>query len=191
MEKPEIEILFFEDASTWEKWLEKHFDRQEGVLLKFAKKGSGIKSLSYAGALDVALCYGWIDGQSKSIDETYYLQKFTPRRPRSLWSKRNIEKVETLTKEGKMKAPGYAAIEAAKADGRWDAAYASPRNAKVPAELQAALDKSPKAKAFFETLNKTNRYAVIWRITTARTEKTRRARIEKIMAMLEAGEKFH
>lgn len=191
MEKPEIEVLFFENADTWEKWLAEHHDRQEGVLLKFAKKGSGIPSLNYAGALDVALCYGWIDGQSKSIDATYYWQKFTPRRPKSLWSKRNIEKVETLIEEGKMKTPGFAAIEAAKADGRWDAAYASPKNAEVPAELQAALDKNAKAKTFFETQNKTNRYAVIWRIATARTEKTRAARIEKIMAMLEAGETFH
>ena len=191
MEKPQIEILFFENADEWEGWLAKHFDREEGVLLKFAKKGSDITSLNYAGALDVALCYGWIDGQAKSIDETYYMQKFTPRRLRSLWSKRNIEKVEVLIKEGKMRAPGFAAIEAAKADGRWDAAYASPKNATAPVELQTALDKSPKAKAFFETLNKTNRYAVIWRIATARTEKTRTSRIEKIIAMLETGEKFH
>lgn len=190
MEKPEPEVLFFENSDQWEGWLAGHFARQEGVLLKFAKKDSGIPSLNYAGALDVALCYGWIDGQSKSIDETYYMQKFTPRRPRSLWSKRNIEKVEMLIKEGKMKTPGFAAIKAAKTDGRWDAAYASPKNATVPVQLQAALDASPKAKAFFATLNKTNRYAAIWRITTARTEKTRTARIEKIIAMLEKGDTF-
>ncbi|MDX2775971.1 YdeI/OmpD-associated family protein [Streptomyces caniscabiei] len=191
METTELETLFFENADMWDEWLAKHVDRQEGVLLKFAKKSSGITSLDYAGALDVALCYGWIDGQSKSIDDTYYLQKFTPRRPRSLWSRRNIEKVEALIKAGRMKAPGFAAIEAAKADGRWEAAYASPKNATVPIELEAALDANPKAKAFFETLNKTNRYAVIWRIATARTEKTRIARTEKLIAMLEAGETFH
>jgi uncharacterized protein YdeI (YjbR/CyaY-like superfamily) len=190
MEKREIEVLFFENADVWERWLAAHYDRQEGVLLKFAKKDSGIPSLNYAGALDVALCYGWIDGRSKSIDKTYYMQKFTPRRPRSLWSRRNIGKVEALIKEEKMKAPGYAAIEAAKNDGRWDAAYASPKNAEVPAELRAALDSHPKAKAFFETLNKTNRYAAIWRITTARTERTRASRIEKIITMLE-NETFH
>jgi uncharacterized protein YdeI (YjbR/CyaY-like superfamily) len=187
----EIETLFFEDDTAWEKWLAEHFNRQEGVWLKFAKKSSGITSLAYAGALDVALCYGWIDGQAKTIDETWYMQKFTPRRVRSLWSKRNIEKVGVLIKEGRMRPPGQAAIDAAKADGRWAAAYASPKNATVPPELEAALKKNAKAKAFYESLNKTNRYAVIWRLATARTEKTKTARLQKILAMLEAGEKFH
>lgn len=189
--KSEPETLFFKDAAEWDTWLTRHFDRQEGILLKFAKKSSGVMSLTYADALDVALCYGWIDGKSKSIDEVYYLQKFTPRRQRSLWSKRNIEKVEKLIDEGRMKPSGYVAIEAAKADGRWEAAYASPKTATVPTELQAALDTNVKAKAFFETLNKANQYAAIWRVSTAKTERTRRARIEKIISMFEAGEKFY
>lgn len=187
----EIETLFFEDDTTWEKWLAEHFDRQEGVWLKFAKKSSGITSLAYAGALDVALCYGWIDGQAKTIDETWYMQKFTPRRVRSLWSKRNVEKVGVLIKEGRMRTPGQVAIDAAKADGRWESAYASPKNATVPPELEAALKKNAKAKAFYESLNKTNKYAVIWRLATAKTDKTKTARLQKILAMLEAGEKFH
>lgn len=187
----ELEVLFFENDAAWEKWLAAHFDRQEGVWLKFAKKDSGITSLVYAGALDVALCYGWIDGQSKSIDETWYMQKFTPRRARSTWSKRNVEKVGILVKEGRMRPPGQAAIDAAKADGRWEAAYASPKNAMVPPELEAVLQNNDKARDFFESLSRTNRYAIIWRLETAKTEKTKTARLQKIVAMLETGEKFH
>ena len=189
--KPEPQTLFFETPEEWEIWLAQNYELEEGVLLKFAKKGSGIISLNYAGALDVALCYGWIDGQSRTINETFYSQKFTPRRPRSIWSKRNVGKIEELTKLGKMKAPGIAAVEAAKADGRWDQAYASPANAEVPPELQAALDANPAAKEFFDTLNKTNRYAVIWRVATARKPETRANRITKLVAMLESQEKFH
>lgn len=189
--KPEPQTLFFETPDDWESWLAQNYKLEEGILLKFAKKGSGITSLSYAGALDVALCYGWIDGQAKTIDDTFYTQKFTPRRPRSIWSKRNVGKVEELTKIGKMKAPGIAAAEAAKADGRWEQAYASPANAEVPPELQIALDANPSAKEFFETLNKTNRYAVIWRVATARRPETRAARVASLITMLENHEKFH
>jgi uncharacterized protein YdeI (YjbR/CyaY-like superfamily) len=189
--KPEPQTLFFETPDEWESWLAQNYELEEGVLLKFAKKDSGITSLDYAGALDVALCYGWIDGQSRAIDETFYAQKFTPRRARSIWSKRNVGKVEELAKFGKMKAPGIAAVEAAKADGRWEQAYASSANAIVPPELQTALDANPAAKEFFETLNKTNRYAVIWRVATARKPETRAARITKLITMLENHEKLH
>jgi len=189
--KPEPQTLFFETSDEWESWLAQNYELEEGVLLKFAKKGSGITSLNYAGALDAALCYGWIDGQARTIDETFYTQKFTPRRARSIWSKRNVGKVEELTKLGKMKAPGVAAVEAAKVDGRWEQAYASPANATVPPELQIALDANPAAKEFFESLNKTNRYAVIWRIATARKPETRATRVAKLITMLENQEKFH
>src|SRR5512138_1653141 len=128
----EIPVLTFADAAEWEKWLSTHYDLQTGIWLKTAKKGSGITTVVYADALEVALCYGWIDGQSKSVDETYYMQKFTPRRKKSLWSKVNIGKVEALIAAGRMRPPGFAAIEAAKADGRWDAAYDSVKEATVP-----------------------------------------------------------
>ena len=185
------QIFFFESQNEWETWLADNYELQEGVMLKFAKKGSGVTSINYSEALDVALCYGWIDGQVRAIDGAFYMQKFTPRRPRSVWSKRNIGKVEELTKLGKMKQPGLTEVEAAKADGRWEQAYDSPANATIPPELEAALNAHPKAKAFFETLNKANRYAVIWRITTARKPETRAARLAKIMTMLENKETFH
>ena len=185
------QIFFFESQNEWETWLADNYELQEGVMLKFAKKGSGVTSINYSEALDVALCYGWIDGQVRAIDDAFYMQKFTPRRPRSVWSKRNIGKVEELTKLGKMKQPGLTEVEAAKADGRWEQAYDSPAHATITPELEAALNAHPKAKAFFETLNKANRYAVIWRITTARKPETRAARLAKIMTMLENKETFH
>ena len=188
---PTPQILFFESQNEWETWLADNYELQEGVMLKFAKKDSGVTSINYSEALDVALCYGWIDGQVRAIDDAFYMQKFTPRRPRSVWSKRNIGKVEELTKLGKMKQPGLTEVEAAKVDGRWEQAYDSPANATIPPELEAALNAHPKAKAFFETLNKANRYAVIWRITTARKPETRAARLAKIMTMLENKETFH
>jgi uncharacterized protein YdeI (YjbR/CyaY-like superfamily) len=191
MDKPDYPTLFFENPAEWEAWLAAHHADSDGVLLKFAKKASGITSLNYGGALDVALCYGWIDGQSKSIDETWYLQKFTPRRAKSIWSKRNIGKVEELIHAGRMQPAGLQQIEAAKADGRWEQAYDSPANIQVPADFQTALDASPRAKAFYETLNKTNSYAYLWRIVTAKKPETRAARIEKFIVMLERGEKLH
>lgn len=187
----DLPVLFFETDAAFETWLAAHLTQPKGIWLKFAKKSSGITSLAYAGALDVALCYGWIDGQAKSIDEVWYLQRFTPRRPKSLWSKRNIGKVAELIKAGRMQPAGQAEIDAAKKDGRWDVAYDSPANVQVPADFQAELDKHPKAKSFFETLTKTNSYAVLWRIHTAKRPETRRSRIEKYIAMLERGETFH
>lgn len=187
----ELPVLFFADQQQWEQWLAEHYAEPSGVWLKFAKKDSGITSLSYDPALKAALCYGWIDGQAKSVDETYYLQKFTPRRPKSIWSKRNVGIVEQLIQEGKMQPSGQAAIDAAKADGRWDQAYDSSSNMTIPEDLQAALDANPKAKAFYETLNKTNTYAILWRVQTAKKPETRATRIEKLVAMLERGEKLH
>ncbi len=187
----ELPVLFFEDASAWEKWLSKNNESPTGVWLKFAKKASGIVSLNYASALDEALCYGWIDGQTKSIDETYYLQKFTPRRAKSIWSKRNIGKVAELIAAGKMQPSGFAQIEAAKADGRWEQAYDSPANSTVPEDFQIALDAHPKAKAFYETLNKTNTYAFLWRIQTAKRAETRAKHIARAIEMLEVGKTYH
>ena len=183
--------LFFEDQAGWEKWLDENHATADGVWLKFAKKSSGVKSTNHAETLDVALCYGWIDGQAKSIDEVFYLQKYTPRRAKSIWSKVNIAKVEQLIAEGKMKPAGQAAIDAAKADGRWEQAYDSPSNAAAPDDLIAALDDHPKAKEFYATLNKTNTYAIIWRLQTAKKPETRANRLAKIIEMLDRGEKLH
>jgi uncharacterized protein YdeI (YjbR/CyaY-like superfamily) len=147
--------------------------------------------VSYQEALEEALCYGWIDSQKQAYDNDYYLQKFTPRGPKSIWSKNNVAKVESLINMGKMQPAGLAAIEAAKQDGRWNAAYDSPSASKVPEDFQAALDKNPKAKQFFATLNKANVYAFCWRVQTAKKPETRKARIEKFIDMLNRGEKLH
>lgn len=187
----ELRIIRFESPKDWEQWLEANHAQPQGVWLKIAKKDSGATSVNYTEALDVALCYGWIDGQKQSFDTTYYLQKFTPRRPKSIWSKVNVKKVAALTAAGKMKPGGLAAVDAAKQDGRWDQAYDSHRTTEVPSDFQAALDAHPQAKAFFATLDKTNTYAILWRIQTAKKPETRRARIEKCIAMLNEGKKFH
>jgi uncharacterized protein YdeI (YjbR/CyaY-like superfamily) len=187
----DLPVLFFKDDREFEEWIKQHHSDQTGVWLKFAKKASGVASLNYAGALDVALCWGWIDGQAKTIDETYYLQRFTPRRKKSLWSKRNVGKVAELIKAGRMQPSGQAEIDRAKADGRWDAAYDGPANTVMPEEFQKALDANPKAKEFYASLNKTNTYAFLWRINTAVKPETRTRRIEKFIGMLERGETFH
>lgn len=191
VEKLPEQELFFSTQAAWERWLAAHHSQPEGVWLRLAKKVSGIQSVDYNEALEVALCYGWIDGQSKSLDETFYKQKFTQRRAKSTWSKRNISKVAELTKAGRMKPSGLAAIKAAKADGRWDQAYDSPRNMQVPDDFQAALDRHPEAKEFFDALDKTNRYAVLWRIQTAKKAETRAKRIDVLTAMLARGKKIH
>ncbi|MBC8144502.1 MAG: YdeI/OmpD-associated family protein [bacterium] len=187
----EMPLILFKDQDAWEKWLAKNHEDAPGVWLQFAKKNSELTSVNYKEALDVALCYGWIDSLVKSIDADTYMQKFTPRGKKSLWSQINREKVAVLTKAKKMRPAGVAAVEAAKADGRWDAAYSSPSNATVPDELQKALNKNRKAKAFFETLNKSNRYAIIWRIQTAKKPETKTRRVEELVAMLTRGEKIH
>jgi uncharacterized protein YdeI (YjbR/CyaY-like superfamily) len=192
MLKPtEMPILPFESKKKWADWLAKQHDKSTGVWLKLAKKATGIPSVTYAEALDVALCYGWIDGQKGSFDEQYFLQKFTPRRPKSIWSKINTEKVERLIASGEMKSAGLKAIEAAKKDGRWDAAYASQKNISTPEDFQAALNKNKKAKAFFDTLKSSERYSFLFRIQTAKKAETRAKRIQQFIEMLEKNEKFH
>jgi len=191
MTKPaEHPTLPFESKKKWADWLAKNHDKSAGVWLKLAKKGTGISSVTYAEALDVALCYGWIDGQRNSFDENYFLQKFTPRRPKSIWSKINVENAERLIASGEMKPSGLKAVEAAKQDGRWVAAYASQKNIVVPADFQSALNKNKKAKAFFETLTGSRRYAFLFRIETAKKAETREKRIRIFVEMLEKGETF-
>ncbi|GAA5007438.1 bacteriocin-protection protein [Pseudoluteimonas lycopersici] len=186
----DLPVRPFEDAAAFEKWLEKNASTA-GLWLKIAKKDSGIASVTYAEALEVALCHGWIDGQKKSFDENCFLQRFTPRRARSLWSKNNIAHVERLIAAGRMRAAGLSEVEAAKADGRWDAAYHGAAKMDVPQELAIALAKNRKAKAFFDKLDKANRYAVCWRVQSALKPETKAARVEKLVAMLARGEKIH
>lgn len=187
----DIQIFTFNNAKEWEDWLGKNYTLQEGVWVKIAKIGSGIASVTIQDALDVALCYGWIDGLRKSYDEKYYLQKYTPRRPRSFWSKVNIGKVQVLIEDGRMKEPGLAEIEKAKADGRWEAAYESQKDAIVPPDFLLELTKNKKAKTTFDSLNKQNKYAFLWRLMTTRTPEKRAEKLKKIIQMLEEGKKFH
>ena len=187
----DIPVILFARQKDWEKWLKENHTASRGLWLRLAKKNSGIESVSYAEALDVALCYGWIDGQKKSCDETTWLQKFTPRGAKSVWSKINREKALALIEAGKMKPAGLKAIESARLDGRWDAAYDSQSKATVPEDFQAALDNSPKAKDFFAMLNSANRYAILFRIQTAKKAETRASRIQKFIEMLEKNQKIH
>jgi uncharacterized protein YdeI (YjbR/CyaY-like superfamily) len=187
----DLPTLPFERQKDWAAWLDKNHATSSGVWLKLAKKASGIKSVTYDEALETALCYGWIDGQKKSYDETAWLQKFTPRGARSVWSKINTEKAQRLIESGKMKPAGLKAVESAKQDGRWDAAYASQSKVVIPSDLQAELDRNAKAKAFFETLDSANRYAILHRIHTAKKAETRAKRIEQFVRMLEKKEKIH
>jgi uncharacterized protein YdeI (YjbR/CyaY-like superfamily) len=159
--------------------------------LKFAKKGSGVTTVVYAEALDVALCFGWIDSQVMTLDERFYLQKFTPRRSRSKWSKINVDKIEALTKAGRMRQAGLEQVELAKADGRWNAAYSSPANMTEPPDLKKALKASPKAAEFWANLNKSNRYAVIYQLEDAKKPETRERRLAKFIGMLERREKLY
>jgi uncharacterized protein YdeI (YjbR/CyaY-like superfamily) len=174
----------FADGAAFEDWLRGHGETETEVWLRFAKKGTDVTTVTYDEALDAALCHGWIDGQVQRLDETYYLQRFTPRRPRSAWSKRNVAKAESLIAAGRMRPAGLRQVEAAKADGRWDAAYDGPANAAVPDDLQRALDKSPAAAAFFATLSGQNRYAILYRIQTAKRPETRARKIREYVAML-------
>ena len=184
----DLPILPFASVSLWEQWLGEHQGQFDGVWIKLAKKASGIASVTHDEALDVALCYGWIDGQRNRDDDSYFLQKFTPRRPKSLWSKRNIDKVAMLTAAGRMQPSGLAEVEAAKQDGRWEAAYASPKNMVVPADFLKALEENKEAQAFFKTLSKSQVYAIAWRLATAKQPKTRQRRFDTLVAMLEKGE---
>ena len=185
------EIVEFRNARSWGTWLAKNHVRSPGVWLRLAKKASGLASVTYAEALEIALCYGWIDGQKKPGSETAWLQRFVPRAERSIWSRINREKAKVLIEAGRMKPAGLAAIERAKANGRWESAYESWSGATVPADLQAELDRNPRAAKFFATLDSGNRYAVLFRIQTARKPETRQRRIARFIAMLAKGEKLH
>ena len=187
----EMPVMRFKSQKDWATWLDKHHAKSAGVWLQIAKKTGKLKSVSYVEAVEMALCYGWIDGQGKGLDESAWLQKFTPRGPRSIWSKINRTKAMELIESGRMKPAGLAAIERAKQNGQWEAAYDSHRTASVPEDLQAALDHNSKAKAFFATLDSTNRYAILWRVQTAKKAETRARRIEQFVSMLEKHEKLH
>jgi uncharacterized protein YdeI (YjbR/CyaY-like superfamily) len=184
-------ILQLASSEEWEVWLDRQHATSDGVWLKFAKKGSGVTTVVYAEALDVALCFGWIDSQVSALDEQFYLQKFTPRRSRSKWSKINVEKIEALTKEGRMRPAGLEQVELAKADGRWDAAYSSSTNVTEPADLKKALKANARAAEFYATLNKSNRYAIIYQLEDAKKPETRERRLAKFIGMLERGEKLY
>ncbi|MQY04765.1 YdeI/OmpD-associated family protein [Actinomadura macrotermitis] len=179
-------ILVLADAGAWEAWLAEHHGARSGVWLKIAKKGSGATTVTLPEALDVALCHGWIDSQRKRCDDTYYLQRYSPRGPRSPWSQVNVAKAEALIAAGRMRPAGFAEIEAAKADGRWAGAYEAQRNATVPPDLAEALERSERARAAFEALGKTDRYLLVLPLHKARTPESRAARLRKAIAALEA-----
>ena len=187
----DLPVVGFATRAEWAAWLAAEHAVSAGVWLKIARKDGGADSVSYSDALDVALCHGWIDGQKDRLDERFWLQRFTPRKPRSRWSKRNRERAEALIASGEMAAAGAAEIERARADGRWDAAYDSHSTATVPADLQAELAGNAAAREFFATLDSTNRYAILYRIQEARRPETRARRIAKYVAMLSEGRKIH
>lgn len=189
--QPDATPTLFKTAKAFETWLKKHHATSNGLWLQIAKKGAAEPSVTYAQAVDIALCWGWIDGQKKGLDDQHFLQRFTPRRARSVWSKINVDKVAALIEAGRMQAPGLAQIEAAKADGRWSRAYEGARTSTVPEDLMAALDAKPRAKAFFATIDAANRYAVLWRIQTAVKAETRATRIARLVDQLARGETIH
>lgn len=188
--KDDLPILQFDGPAAWANWLERNHGTA-GAWLKLAKKGSGVTTVTYAEALEEALCHGWIDGQVSRHDESFYLQRFTPRTKRSKWSANNRDKVESLIAEGRMKPSGLRAIDAAKADGRWDAAYPPQSEVTVPDDLQQALDRKPEAKAFFETLTSQNRYAILFRLHNVKRPETRAKRIAQYIEMLAEHRTFH
>jgi uncharacterized protein YdeI (YjbR/CyaY-like superfamily) len=184
-------VRAFKDAKAWESWLAKNQTADDGLWMRIAKKASGKKSITCPEAVEVALCYGWIDGQKKPESETTWLQRFVPRRPRSIWSKINREKALALIAGGKMKPAGLDEIERARRDGRWEAAYDSPKDAPIHPDFRRALDANPRANAFFKTVNAANRYAIIWRLHTAKKAETRERLTRKFIEMLEKGETLH
>ena len=187
----EVEPKLFKNAKAFEAWLKKNHAKYDGLWLKIAKRDAAEPSVTYPEAVEIALCWGWIDGQKKGLDEQHFLQRFTPRRARSIWSKINVGKVAALIEAGRMRPPGQAQVEAAKADGRWAQAYDGAKTSTVPDDLAAALDAMPSAKAFFGTLNASNRYAVLWRVQTAVKPETRAKRIAQMVEMLGRGEAVH
>ncbi len=189
--KPESKIISFSSADKLERWWEKNHGKSNGIWIKFYKKSSGIKTVTYPEAVDLALCFGWIDSQLKSLDEKAYLQKFTPRRSKSVWSKINTAKIEKLIAEKKMRPAGLKVVEEAKQDGRWANAYHSPSTAKMPRDFLLALNKNKKAKQFFKTLKKANTYAIFFRIQSAKKSETRKNRIKDLVKMLAKSQKPH
>ena len=185
----DTEVVFFSNAAAFDSWLETNFRRQHGIWVRMAKKGSGIPSITSDEAVDVGLCWGWISGQRMSHDRSYYLQKYLPRRNKSVWSQVNVAKVEELIASGRMRSPGLAEVEAAKADGRWAAAYVSQRNASPPEDLLEALGRNQAASEFFRTLNRTDQYGVILKLMKIQNPERRAARLEKIVSSLAAREK--
>lgn len=186
-----LPVMHFNNQRAWEEWLKKNHSLSPGIKMKIAKKGAEVGSATYAEALETALCYGWIDSRKEALDDRFWIQRFTPRGPQSIWSKINREKAEQLIKAGKMLPAGQQAIENAKKNGQWEKAYESQSNKKIPEDLEAALNKNPKAKAFFETLNSVNRYAIIFRIGKVKKQETRQRKIAQFLEMLEKGEKIH
>ncbi len=191
MKNKNIQIISFNSSKKWEDWLAKNHSVSDGIWLQIFKKDSGKKTISNDEALDSALCYGWIDGQKNKHDERSWIQKFTPRRSKSIWSKRNKEHIARLTKENRMKLAGLKEVDAAKTDGRWDVAYDSPSNMTIPKDFIEALSKNKKAKDFFKTLNRANLYSIAWRLQTAKKPETRAKRMETILSMMAQGKKFH
>ncbi len=187
----DLPVLLFATPPDLELWLEENFEAADGIWLKIAKKGAPQPSVTYAEALELALCFGWIDSQKRGLDETHFLQRFTPRRPRGRWSRINRDKAEALIAAGAMRPSGMAEVEAAKADGRWEAAYEGQRKAKVPDDLRRELDANEAAREFFATLDSANRYAIVYRLNDAKKAETRERRLRKFVAMLERGEKIH
>jgi uncharacterized protein YdeI (YjbR/CyaY-like superfamily) len=187
----ELPTVLFATPADFEQWLEANYAESEGVWLKIAKKGSGVRSISHAEALELALCFGWIDSQRRGLDETHFLQRFTPRRPRGRWSRINREKAEELIAAGAMRPTGMAEVEAARADGRWESAYEGQRRATVPPDLERELDANPAARESFAALDSANRYAIIYRLGEAKRPETRERRLRKFVAMLERGERIH
>ncbi len=186
-----LPILPFASATKWSAWLAKNHAKSDGIWLQFFKKDSAVKSITYAEALDKALCYGWIDGQLKKHDAQSWLHRFTPRRPRSMWSKRNTEHVARLTQESRMMLAGLAQVEQAQADGRWLVAYDSHSTMTIPDDFLHAVARNKKTRAFFEALNKTNRYSIAWRLQTAKTPAIRAKRMAVLLDMLHRGESIH
>jgi uncharacterized protein YdeI (YjbR/CyaY-like superfamily) len=189
--KADLVVKRFRSQAAWEKWLEKHHESSPGVWLEFAKKASGVTTVSYKEALEIALCYGWIDGLVGSVDDKVYKQRFTPRRPRSKWSQINRAAVERLHAAGRLAPAAVRQMEDAQRDGRWDAAYPSPSQMRPPEDLLAALGQYPEARRFFEGLNSQNRYAILYRLHDARRPETRARRLEEFVRMLREGKTFH
>ena len=186
-----LPTLFFASAAEWERWLEDNHALRDGVWIRMAKKDAGIESVRYPEVLETALCFGWIDGRREALDERFFLQRYTPRRPRSRWSRINRESAERLIADGRMRPAGLAEVERARADGRWDAAYDGQKRMAVPDDLQRELDARPRAKAFFAQLSSQNRYAILYRLQDAKRPQTRERRLAKFVAMLEAGETIY